>query len=182
MSTIEERLAALEQLLAGKLPVKNMPVTQLQAALEDHWSAAPPQFTTAPRATSLTATSTAGEGPSTSGADLVYQSLKLALTRGVWLVMAQATMVTSSSSSTGDAKQLGLWNFTANAAVPSSKGPVVDSATGSSAGFQTIAVVEVNVDKLDIGMVGYRNGTSTVSIGYAGSLNEEQRITALKIA
>ena len=129
--------------------------------------------------TVLTSKATTAQGPGTISTDLVYTSVEVTLTPGIWLVWGQATM---SSQTAADTKQLGLYNNTAGAAIADSKGPASGRpAVNVDELFVTFAFVTVTTS-FAVRLIGYRNGASQISFGYGGGgITDEQRITAVKV-
>ena len=121
--------------------------------------------------------SSAAEGPSAVSADLPYTACEVTLSRGVWLVYAQATLVGATAT---DGKQLALYDADAAAVIAGSSGPVADSAVGVYVQATTLAVV-VSTGSRRVRMIALRNGASQVSVGYASALTDEQRITAVAL-
>lgn len=138
--------------------------------------------------TYLVATSSVAQS-GTLGTDIVYASMEVTLQPGTWLVESGGTLFTTGAA---DAVQLGLWNQTASADVPNSKGSVGTSVAlngGNLCGASSClgvslwarAVMTVTVPTV-VRARAFRNGASTLTMGSAGlALTQQNRISALKL-
>lgn len=125
------------------------------------------------------ATSSAVQGPSTVGTDLVYTAIDLVLKPGTWLVYGQATLV---SQTAADGKQLGLFNVTANADVPNSKGPAGGAATTNAPEPYTTMTVVTLATESTLRLKGFRNGASQIQIGFGFVFTAMQRMLAVRMS
>lgn len=174
--TIDARIT--EALREFKPSVEQLPIRKLSQRLGDTRESE--QYEN-PAPSIVNMTSNAAAGPSALSTDLLLPaaSLSVELSRGIWLVTGYATV---SSQTLADGKQLALWNGTAAVELPNSRSGIWDCpAVNVYQGLALTSVVEVTSDRINVQILGMRNGASQISFGYPGGLVPAHRLTAVRL-